>query len=42
MWTAHPFGRRGSAKKRFGGALALFLALTLVLTGCGANHKEAI
>ncbi len=42
MWTAHPFGRRGSAKKRFGGAPALFLALTLVLTGCGANHKEAI
>ena len=29
-------------KRTSGGALALFLALTLVLTGCGANHKEAI
>ena len=26
MWAAHPFGRRGSAKKRFGGTPALFLA----------------
>lgn len=29
-------------KRTSGGALALFLALTLALTGCEANHKEAI